>query len=47
LLDVEGILAAGVDPGARAETLAPAQFSALADQWIARRGDAFPVIPAE
>ena len=47
LLDVAGIVAAGVDPGARAETLAPAQFAALADQWIARRGDALPVIPAE
>ncbi len=30
LLDVEAIVAAGVDPGARPETLAPAQFAALA-----------------
>jgi 16S rRNA (adenine1518-N6/adenine1519-N6)-dimethyltransferase len=39
--------AAGVDPGARAETLAPARFAALASQWIARRGDSPGVIPAE
>jgi 16S rRNA (adenine1518-N6/adenine1519-N6)-dimethyltransferase len=30
LLDVEAITAAGVDPGARPETLSPAQFAALA-----------------
>ena len=47
LLDVEGIVAAGVDPGARAETLAPARFAALASQWVARRGDSLGVIPAE
>ena len=47
LLEVEGIVAAGVDPGARAETLAPARFAALASQWLARRGDAPRVIPAE
>ena len=47
LLDVEGIVAAGVDPGARAETLAPARFAALASQWVTRRGDAPGVIPAE
>jgi 16S rRNA (adenine1518-N6/adenine1519-N6)-dimethyltransferase len=32
LLDAARIEAAGVDPGARAETLAPAQFGALARQ---------------
>jgi 16S rRNA (adenine1518-N6/adenine1519-N6)-dimethyltransferase len=37
LLDAAAIAAAGVDPGARAETLAPAQFAALAHQWVARR----------
>ena len=47
LLDVEGVVAAGVDPGARAETLAPARFAALASQWIARRDDSLGVIPAE
>ena len=30
LLDVEAIVAAGIDPGARPETLSPAQFAALA-----------------
>jgi 16S rRNA (adenine1518-N6/adenine1519-N6)-dimethyltransferase len=30
LLDADGIAAAGVDPGARPETLAPAEFAALA-----------------
>jgi 16S rRNA (adenine1518-N6/adenine1519-N6)-dimethyltransferase len=30
LLDAEAIAAAGVDPGARAETLAPERFAALA-----------------
>jgi 16S rRNA (adenine1518-N6/adenine1519-N6)-dimethyltransferase len=40
LLDTDGIRAAGVDPGARAETLEPAQFAALALEWVARRGDA-------
>ena len=30
LLDAEAIVAAGIDPGARPETLAPAQFAALA-----------------
>ena len=47
LLDVAGIVAAGVDPGMRAETLAPARFAALASQWVARRGDSPGVIPAE
>jgi 16S rRNA (adenine1518-N6/adenine1519-N6)-dimethyltransferase len=47
LLDVAGIVAAGVDPGARAETLAPDRFAALADEWVARRADAPGVIPAE
>jgi 16S rRNA (adenine1518-N6/adenine1519-N6)-dimethyltransferase len=32
LLDIEGIKAAGVDPGVRPETLSPAQFAALAAQ---------------
>jgi 16S rRNA (adenine1518-N6/adenine1519-N6)-dimethyltransferase len=32
LLSAEAIAAAGVDPGARAETLHPAQFAALADR---------------
>jgi 16S rRNA (adenine1518-N6/adenine1519-N6)-dimethyltransferase len=32
LLDVDAIRAAGVDPGARPETLAPERFAALADQ---------------
>ena len=32
LLDAEGIASAGVDPGARPETLAPAQFASLAAQ---------------
>jgi 16S rRNA (adenine1518-N6/adenine1519-N6)-dimethyltransferase len=32
LLSVEAIAAAGVDPGARAETLFPAQFASLADR---------------
>lgn len=35
LLDPAQIEAAGVDPGARAETLAPAQFGALARQAVA------------
>jgi 16S rRNA (adenine1518-N6/adenine1519-N6)-dimethyltransferase len=30
LLDKDAIVAAGVDPGARAETLAPERFAALA-----------------
>jgi 16S rRNA (adenine1518-N6/adenine1519-N6)-dimethyltransferase len=30
LVDIEAIVAAGIDPGARPETLAPAQFAALA-----------------
>lgn len=30
LVDVDAIVAAGIDPGARPETLAPAQFAALA-----------------
>jgi len=32
LMDAAAITAAGVDPGARPETLAPAQFAALAAQ---------------
>jgi 16S rRNA (adenine1518-N6/adenine1519-N6)-dimethyltransferase len=36
LLPAQEIAAAGVDPGARAETLTPAQFAALADRWIER-----------
>ena len=32
LLEPAQIVAAGIDPGARAETLAPAQFAALAEQ---------------
>jgi 16S rRNA (adenine1518-N6/adenine1519-N6)-dimethyltransferase len=32
LLDAAAIVAAGVDPGARPETLSPAQFAALADR---------------
>ena len=40
LLDTARIEAAGVDPAARAETLAPAQFAALAAQLAARREDA-------
>jgi 16S rRNA (adenine1518-N6/adenine1519-N6)-dimethyltransferase len=37
LLDAADIAAAGIDPGARAETLAPVQFAALARAWAARR----------
>ena len=40
LLTAEAIAAAGVDPGARAETLAPAQFAALARCWVAARESA-------
>jgi len=47
LLDAEGIAAAGVDPGARAETLAPAQFAALASQWVAARRPAGTAIAPE
>jgi 16S rRNA (adenine1518-N6/adenine1519-N6)-dimethyltransferase len=32
LLDADGIRAAGIDPAARAETLSPAQFGALAER---------------
>jgi 16S rRNA (adenine1518-N6/adenine1519-N6)-dimethyltransferase len=39
-LTAEAIAAAGVDPGARAETLAPAQFAALARCWVAARESA-------
>jgi 16S rRNA (adenine1518-N6/adenine1519-N6)-dimethyltransferase len=38
LLEPAQIVAAGIDPGARAETLAPAQFAALAEQ-LAHRPD--------
>ena len=34
LMDAESIVAAGIDPGARPETLAPAQFAALAARVI-------------
>ncbi len=47
LLDADAIRTAGVDPGARAETLDPAQFAALARQWIAARGNANSAVPAE
>jgi 16S rRNA (adenine1518-N6/adenine1519-N6)-dimethyltransferase len=47
LLDGAGIAAAGVDPGVRAETLAPAQFAALARQWVAMRNHAPAAIAAE
>jgi 16S rRNA (adenine1518-N6/adenine1519-N6)-dimethyltransferase len=47
LLDAEGIQAAGVDPGARAETLSPTQFAALTRQWLERRGNVVPAVPAE
>jgi len=47
LLDAEAIRAAGVDPGARAETLSPAQFAALTQQWLERRENVVPAIPAE
>jgi len=33
-MDAESIVAAGIDPGARPETLAPAQFAALAARVI-------------
>jgi len=36
LLTAEAITAAGIDPGARAETLWPAQFAALADRLPSR-----------
>ena len=35
LLDADAIRAAGIDPTARPETLAPEQFAALAGQMIA------------
>jgi 16S rRNA (adenine1518-N6/adenine1519-N6)-dimethyltransferase len=47
LLDAEGIRAAGIDPGARAETLAPGDFGALARQWLATRGSAITALTAE
>jgi 16S rRNA (adenine1518-N6/adenine1519-N6)-dimethyltransferase len=47
LLDAAGIQAAGIDPGVRAETLAPADFAALARQWLATRDDAFAAVAAE
>jgi 16S rRNA (adenine1518-N6/adenine1519-N6)-dimethyltransferase len=39
LLEPAQIVAAGVDPGARAETLAPSQFGALARQLAGERRD--------
>jgi 16S rRNA (adenine1518-N6/adenine1519-N6)-dimethyltransferase len=36
LLSAEQIMAAGIDPGLRAEVLAPAQFAALAGQLVLR-----------
>jgi 16S rRNA (adenine1518-N6/adenine1519-N6)-dimethyltransferase len=39
LLDAEAIRQAGVDPRARAETLAPSDFVRLAKVFAARRGD--------
>ena len=47
LLDADGIRAAGIDPGARAETLAPGDFAALARQWLATRGSAITAVAAE
>jgi 16S rRNA (adenine1518-N6/adenine1519-N6)-dimethyltransferase len=47
LLDAEAIRAAGIDPGVRAETLAPADFAALARQWLAARGSAVTANAAE
>jgi 16S rRNA (adenine1518-N6/adenine1519-N6)-dimethyltransferase len=47
LLDADGIRAAGVDPGVRAETLHPADFAALARQWVTTRGSAITAVPAE
>ena len=47
MLDADGIRAAGVDPGARAETLSPAQFAALARQWVATRDNAVAAGTAE
>jgi 16S rRNA (adenine1518-N6/adenine1519-N6)-dimethyltransferase len=42
LLEPAQIAAAGVDPTARAETLAPSQFAALAAELVARGGDWSP-----
>ena len=42
LLEAAQIEAAGIDPGVRAETLAPAQFGALAMQLSARRSPGGP-----
>jgi 16S rRNA (adenine1518-N6/adenine1519-N6)-dimethyltransferase len=47
LLDADGIRAAGIDPGARAETLSPADFGALARQLLATQGSAVAAVAAE
>jgi 16S rRNA (adenine1518-N6/adenine1519-N6)-dimethyltransferase len=41
LLSAEQIRAAGIDPGARAETVPPSGFAALAEQLARARADSY------